>query len=325
MAQIRIDWPAPPVDGAEVKFKAPCDCTAVTGIKLCYLDAAGEETSKSFTFRDAHGFDLTGLGNLFGSGAYVKAILDVTNGRAYLQNADTNAYLEGKIANASTPFNYAHNSDFTQWVAQAGIGGSHGNQAYGGDRWILDSGTINGDERADGNGYENITLSGTVRQIVANPPAVGAVGVDMISGTATASYADGEITITSSGGVIKDVWLYEGTYEAGAAPKFQPKGYGAELAECMRYCEQGVWIQLYCNNHKINNSFSFKVKKRSAPTIIIYSRNGASGKFSVYDGGWQDFTPTNVYGVTEDYFLVNTDQQFIGELSFRFAAFADLE
>ena len=92
MAQIKIDWPAPPIDGAEIKFKAPCDCTQVEGLLLCYVDAAGAETSKSFTFRDSHGYDLTGLGNLFCAGAYVKAMLDVKNGHAYLQNVGATAF-----------------------------------------------------------------------------------------------------------------------------------------------------------------------------------------------------------------------------------------
>lgn len=38
--------------------------------------------------------------DLFAKGALVKAILDVTNGHAYLQNADTNAYLENKLNSA---------------------------------------------------------------------------------------------------------------------------------------------------------------------------------------------------------------------------------
>lgn len=96
MAHIKIDWPAPPIDGAEIKFKAPCDCTAVEGLLLSYPDAVGNETSKSFTFHDSHANDLTGLGNLFVAGAYVKVILDTKNGRAYIQNAVTNAYLESK-------------------------------------------------------------------------------------------------------------------------------------------------------------------------------------------------------------------------------------
>lgn len=55
-------------------------------------------SSQTFIFRDAHGNDLTGIGNLFSEGAYVKVILNTADGYAYIQNADTNAYLENKIA-----------------------------------------------------------------------------------------------------------------------------------------------------------------------------------------------------------------------------------
>lgn len=92
MQKIRVDTSYTIVDGSEVIFIAPCDCNEIDGLKVYYPD--GE---KVFTFKDAHGNALTGLGNLFAAGAYVKAILDVTNGHAYIQNADTNAYLEGKF------------------------------------------------------------------------------------------------------------------------------------------------------------------------------------------------------------------------------------
>lgn len=139
-------------------------------------------------------------------------------------------YVDASVRKAA-PYNYAHNSDFTQFVAQAGVGGLHGTQAYAGDRWILDSGTVTGDANENGNGYRNITLNGTIRQIIANPPAVGTAGVEMISGTAAVSYENGELTITSSGGIIKNVLLCA----AETLPVYQPKGYGAELAECQRY------------------------------------------------------------------------------------------
>jgi hypothetical protein len=45
---------------------------------------------------------LTGIGHLFAKGAIVKAILSVDEGKAYIQNADTNAYLEGKISAVQT-------------------------------------------------------------------------------------------------------------------------------------------------------------------------------------------------------------------------------
>ena len=92
MAQIKIDLNAKLVDGMDVKFKAPCDCTAVTGLLVSYINDAGETAEKSFTFRDKHSNDLTGLGNLFSAGSFVKAMLDVQNGRAYLQTAGSTAF-----------------------------------------------------------------------------------------------------------------------------------------------------------------------------------------------------------------------------------------
>lgn len=92
MAQIKIELSAPPADGMDIKFKAPCDCTAVTGILAVY-----PEGSQEFTFRDAHGNNLAGIGDLFSSGAYVKAILDINRGYAYIQNADNNGYLSKKF------------------------------------------------------------------------------------------------------------------------------------------------------------------------------------------------------------------------------------
>lgn len=93
MAKIKVDLSYTIVDGSEVVFTAPCNCSAVDGLKLYYPD--GE---KEFVFKDAHGNALTGVGNLFAKGALVKVILDVTNGHAFIQNADTNAYLEKTFA-----------------------------------------------------------------------------------------------------------------------------------------------------------------------------------------------------------------------------------
>lgn len=96
MAQIKIDLATPLLDGMDIKFQAPCDCTGVTGLVVYYPAEDGVE-NKSFVFKDAHGNVLTGMGNLFIKGAYVKVIVDVPNGVAYLQNADTNGYLEGRL------------------------------------------------------------------------------------------------------------------------------------------------------------------------------------------------------------------------------------
>ena len=121
MAQIKIDLPTSLLDGMDIKFKAPCDCTAVTGL-LVYYPTEGEEMgSKSFTFRDSHGNDLSGLGNLFSAGAYVKAILDTENGYAYLQNADTNAYLEGKKKAVAVTLSVEGWASNSQTVSVSGV------------------------------------------------------------------------------------------------------------------------------------------------------------------------------------------------------------
>lgn len=100
MAKIRLVLDTPIYDGISLTFKAPCPCTAVDGLIVYYqelTETTSEQRSATFEFKDAHGKTLTGTGNLFSEGAYVKVILDTNNGSAYIQNADTNSYLEGKF------------------------------------------------------------------------------------------------------------------------------------------------------------------------------------------------------------------------------------
>ena len=138
-------------------------------------------------------------------------------------------YVDASVRKAA-PRNLLDNSDFTNLVAQAGIGGNHGTIAYAADRWILDSGTVS---YAAGVG---LTLNGTIRQKLEYPPTgETSAFVGMASGAASISYADGAVTITSSGGVLKWAALYGGVYTETTKPEYQPKGYGAELAECQRY------------------------------------------------------------------------------------------
>ncbi len=137
-------------------------------------------------------------------------------------------YVDASVRKAA-PRNLLDNSDFTNLVAQAGIGGNHGTVAYAADRWILTSGTVS--YAAD----TGLTLNGTITQKLENAPAAAYPYVGMVSGTASISYADGAVTITSSGGVIQWAALYANEYTAETLPEYQPKGYGAELVECQRY------------------------------------------------------------------------------------------
>lgn len=124
MANIRVQLDCEIIDGQPVTFVAPCNCTEITGLKVIYPGGA-----KIFTFKDAHRNALTGIGNLFSKGAYVKAILDVNNDSAYIQNADTNAYLEGMFnenrLSASDPNNDG-NIVLNGGFSGAGTGGGSG-------------------------------------------------------------------------------------------------------------------------------------------------------------------------------------------------------
>lgn len=165
----------------------------------------------------------------------------------------------------ATPRNLLDNSDFTNLVAQADIGGNHGTIPYAADRWILDSGTVS---------YEagvGLSLNGTIRQKLEFPPTgETSAFVGMASGAASISCADGEVTITSSGGVLKWAALYSGVYTDATMPEYQPKGYAAELAECQRY-----FIRRKCIREYIavidNASFASEIRcdMRATPSVSL--------------------------------------------------------
>ena len=192
------------------------------------------------------------------TGSVLLKVVDVSNGNS----ADENAYMfidesddyPDVIASDSSklggkapeyylhPRNLLDNSDFTNLVAQAGIGGNHGAIAYAADRWILDSGTVS---------YEagvGLTLNGTIRQKL-ELPATGRTSafVGMASGDASISYADGAVTITSGGGVIKWAALYEGSYTDENLPPFVAPDPVLELLKCQRYCfvVKSDWASVY--------------------------------------------------------------------------------
>ena len=109
MAKIAIKLDHTLLNGETITFTAPCDCTAVDGITVTYPtenpDGSLTERTAEFVFCDAHKNNIAGIGNLFAAGATVKAVLNTDEGAAYLQNADTNAYIEGKFAEVITAIN----------------------------------------------------------------------------------------------------------------------------------------------------------------------------------------------------------------------------
>ena len=106
MANIRVDVNYAIKDGSEIVFRSPADCSAITGLIVYYVADDGAAASKEFVLSDAHGHNVGDIDHLFAENAVVKVILDVTAGMAYVQNADTNAYIERtfvKSVNGVTP------------------------------------------------------------------------------------------------------------------------------------------------------------------------------------------------------------------------------
>ena len=97
MSNIRVDVDYTIKDGTEIKFRSPVDCSQITGLIVYYPGADENTVSKVFALSDAHGNNVGDIDHLFAENVVVKVILDVTSGMAFVQNADTNAYLEGKF------------------------------------------------------------------------------------------------------------------------------------------------------------------------------------------------------------------------------------
>ena len=94
---IRVDLKTPISDGTEVVFRSPVDCSQITGL-IVYYQENGNTASKEFALADANGNNVGDIDHLFAEDVVVKVILDVKNSMAFVQNADTNAYLEGRFA-----------------------------------------------------------------------------------------------------------------------------------------------------------------------------------------------------------------------------------
>lgn len=97
MSKIRIDLEATIINGQSLTFKAPADCSQITGL-IVYYPEGDSTATKNFKFVDSHGVDVgSGTLSLFAKDALVKVVLDTDAAKAYIQNADTNDYLEDKF------------------------------------------------------------------------------------------------------------------------------------------------------------------------------------------------------------------------------------
>ena len=184
-------------------------------------------------------------------------------------------------------WNLLDNSNFVNPVAQAGVGGSHGTENYAVDRWILASGNV---ELVNGIGLK---LTGTMKQKLSFVPDEVTPFVGVVDGTADITYSEKVVTIKSMGGIIRWAALYEGTMTE--APVYAAKGYGAELAECLRYYQRHTSLGDAINKYTLfgigttssATSCPFLVpmrgQMRTMPTFAygggFYLKNNAGSKY----------------------------------------------
>ena len=95
---IKVNLNIQPKNGTVVVFRSPENSSQVTGLIVHYKSSDSSDAYQEFSFADAHGVDVKNIDNLFNKGAVVKVILDVTSSRAFIQNADTNSYLNRKLS-----------------------------------------------------------------------------------------------------------------------------------------------------------------------------------------------------------------------------------
>lgn len=153
----------------------------------------------------------------------------------------------------AAPRNLLDNSD---WRKPSGIVNQRGETTYSGNKYTIDRWrTYSGKATVTiGSGYLEIT-DALMQFLDIDPDMVYTAAVCkadgsvvLTSGTFRAGFGNSSLGIRCSYtnslcrflmepslGNVAWAALYEGEYTAETLPEYQPKGYGAELAECQRY------------------------------------------------------------------------------------------
>lgn len=231
--------------------------------------------------------------------------------------------------------NLLDNPDFA--IAQAGYGGTHGTQVYAADRW---KGSGTGATFAAGSGGGLVITCGTdaagCSQVVANPPAVGDYfsfivvvgGVPLIvsgtwtgtaqdatatSGALTASVNAGSVQINVSSGsaTVDYCMLLIGSYTQKTLPPYVPKGYAAELAECLRYY-QAISSDSWTTCARPLGSSGFLVNLSAASPMRTSPQ--IAGKFKIFlESGWTEEIATLSTALTVSGYIANIATQVDAE------------
>ena len=181
--------------------------------------------------------------------------------------------------------NLLDNSDFRNPVNQRGKS-SYTANGYTIDRWFNQSDattTVNSG---------SITVTGLIMQRLLSAAKGGVY-------TLAVCNAGGDVMILDTHGWDNDascyyvefgngeyVWaaLYEGEYTAETLPEYVPKGYAAELMECMRYYQTLPRLTMPIpTGETVIPGRQFYMPMRIPPTIHVYDDQGAASAVTYWD------------------------------------------
>lgn len=208
----------------------------------------------------------------------------------------------------TNPRNLLDNSDFTNPVNQRGANSYTG--GYSIDRWrtwASDTLAITGEGiTVSGNLYQYLEPStvknavhtfaamksdGTVLVYTANPHSDFSSSADGLGlGRNTSS---GMVSCMLQSGVYVWAALYEGEYTADNLPPYVPKGYAAELAECLMYYYSygNLRLLLLHNADGVDRgTFLFPTKMRIIPTLSYEITGDLDVQFTLEETTKQGFS-----------------------------------
>lgn len=211
-----------------------------------------------------------------------------------------------RMMKEAAPRNLLDNSDFRDPVAQAGLNGLHGYTADGYERYyICDRWAQAGVTEVirtpeglqfrlgwayiyqvlQGIGGKTVTLAYKTDNGNQNQVCLYNQHMNTKLDTRNVLHRDGISLVTFSvpadsdtaavvlypadGEVISWIALYEGEYTHDTLPRYRPKGYGAELAECKRYYQKLFSIGNMALNGTYVFGFPFETEMRAAPTVTV--------------------------------------------------------
>ena len=278
----------------------PADGTAEDASKL------GGKLPEEYLPADGTAADASKLGGVAAAEYATKENLKQYATKEDLENIDIPA------GGANVAYNLLDNSNLE--IAQAGYNGLHGSQRYAADRWISSEDstfTIAGEVKTytSNNGYcfllqklwndgrdkgKTYTLGielddGSIVACTATSPTSNVTEQTVLAMTDLGGNkyimiikeANGDfcarlnLHATGESVAFKHLLMVEGAYTAETLPKYVPKGYAAELAECQRYFLKpslDYCFFYYLNYNKtayFAGTMHFPIEMRIVPTVTI--------------------------------------------------------